>query len=157
MIVQKYVDATDDSGRGSEYRVLTMFGRPIYMLMGIEAMPRGSPAEIVDKHNGEIAFNRRGAGKRELRLIIEEDVIDLATRTADVLREVPCLGVDIARSRETGQLYVLETNPAGFTWHVSSRVSRNYPREVREAIYDQFAALDSGADALIEKTRWEAS
>ena len=32
-----------------------------------------------------------------------------------------------------------------------------YPREVREGIYDQFAALDTAADALIEKTRSEAS
>ena len=28
MLVQKYVNATDDAGRGYEYRVLTMFGRP---------------------------------------------------------------------------------------------------------------------------------
>jgi hypothetical protein len=156
MLVQKYIDATDHAGRIYECRVLTMFGHPIYLLKGVEVLPRPSLAEVVDQRNGEIAYNRRGL-KRELRLVVEEDVLGLARRTAQALPEFACLGIDIARDRSTGQLYVLEVNTRGAIWHISSPVTPRYPAEVRDNIYRQFSALDTAAGALIERTRGEAS
>lgn len=155
MLAQKFVDATDQSGRQYEYRVLTLFARPLYSLMGATELPRQSMAEIVDEFGGKIAFNRKGL-KRELRLVAEGDVLDLARRAAQALGEVPCLGLDIVRERSTGQLYVLEANPGGNIWHLSSIFTPYYPQAVREGIYTQFAALETAAEALIAKTREEA-
>jgi hypothetical protein len=55
-------------------------------------------------------------------------------------------------------LYVLETNPGGYTWHLSSRHARHPDLEpdYASARYAQFGALDVVADQLIIKTRTEA-
>jgi hypothetical protein len=73
------------------------------------------------------------------------------------MRECPVLGLDIVRERATGALYVLETNQGGNVWHLSSPVVMRQPYKSRRQLYNQFGALDIAADALIEKTRQEAS
>ncbi|MEO8667674.1 MAG: hypothetical protein ABI399_04105, partial [Bauldia sp.] len=156
MMIQRYVDSADLAGRIYEYRVLTMFSRPIYMLMGLHVLPQPPLAVVVDRMGGEIAYNRKGV-KRKLQLVIQQDALDLAIAAANAIPEYPCHGIDIARERTTGRLFVLETNPGGFTWHISSPAARGYPPEVRDRLYSQFNALDTAADALIERTRAEAS
>jgi hypothetical protein len=155
MIVQRYVEGIDLAGRVCEYRVLTLFARPIYMMMGLQLLPRPPLATIADRLGGEIAYNRKGV-KRKLQLVIQQDALDLAIRAAKAIPEYPCHGVDVARDRRTGQLYVLETNPGGFTWHISSPTSMRYPPEVRDGLYSQFNALETAADVLVERTRGEA-
>ena len=63
------------------------------------------------------------------------------------------LGIDIIRDSQSGQLYVLEVNPHGHIWHLSSKVAKtNDPQHLRDH-YAQFNALDRIAELLIEKTR----
>jgi hypothetical protein len=153
MMVQQFIDPTDNEGRAFEFRVMTMFGRPMYSLKAMEKSPRSTPAEIAGG-DGELALNRKGL-EREIKLEIEDDIIDLARTTAAAVPEVPCLGIDIIREHATGRLFVLETNGAS-VWHLSSRSTPNYPQEVRDGLYGQFNALDSAAELLIERTRAEA-
>jgi hypothetical protein len=153
MMVQTYVDATDEEGRGCDVRVMTLFGRPIYSLKATEVSPRPPPAEIADG-DGQVALNRKG-NKVTLTLEAEDDMIALARATAAAMPEIPCLGIDVLRDRASGRPVMLEANGAS-VWHLSSRSTRNYPPEVQKDIYTQFDALETAAEALIERTRGEA-
>jgi hypothetical protein len=156
MIVQKLVDAADEAGRLYAYRVLTMFERPLYAVISRQLKKRLSLADIHDEGSNAIAHNVEGA-KRERIFVNEADVLELAARAAKAMQEMPVLGVDIVRERSTGQLYVLETNSGGNCWHLSSRLVREQSHKERRKRYNQFGALDVAADALIEKTRREAT
>jgi len=66
------------------------------------------------------------------------------------------LGVDIIRDVHSGKLYVLEVNPHGNVWHLSSPFVRKVDPEYVRARYAQFNALDRAANLLIQKTRSDA-
>jgi len=86
----------------------------------------------------------------------EPEVLEIAARAASVFKEIPVLGVDIARDR-SGKLYVFETNSGGGIWHLSSDLAKStFPPALRKATYRQFNALETVADLLIERTRAEA-
>jgi hypothetical protein len=156
MIVQQFLDATDEAGRLCEYRILTLFGRPIYSQLGAMVDARPPLSEIADTLKGEFAYNRSGV-KREWKAVKEPEVLDLAIRASATLSEFPCLGVDIVRDRATGRLYILETNTGGNTWHLSSASGLKFPADFRRQLYAQFDALETAADVLIAKTRAEAA
>jgi hypothetical protein len=54
------------------------------------------------------------------------------------------LGVDIIRESQTGQLYVLETNPYGMTWHFSSPLSKTFDPQ-------------HAASSMLNSMRWTMS
>jgi hypothetical protein len=151
MVVQQYVDAVDGEGRPFEYRLLTVFGRPLYLLK-VQALDSRRPLSEIVAAGGEIAVNRRGV-KRELSLVIEDDIVTLGAQVAEVFPDRPCLGIDFVRVRESGALQVIETNPAGGIWHLSSQFTPNYPEHVRNGLYEQFQAIETIAEILIDRTR----
>jgi hypothetical protein len=64
------------------------------------------------------------------------------------------LGVDIIRDSQNGTLSVLEVNPGGDVWHLSSLLAKNFfTREHVRDLYAQFDALALCANLLMEKTR----
>jgi hypothetical protein len=156
MLVQKLVDATDESGRLYAYRVLTVLGAPLYNARISHIPPRPPLAEISDQRTSVIAHNVTGV-KRDRRLSADEDVLELARKTGAAMRDFPCLGLDIVRQRTTGELFVLETNPGGNVWHLSSALGMLYAEKYRRKLYNQFGALEIVADRLIERARQEAS
>ena len=118
-------------------------------------------AEIHDRASNLTAHNAKtGHDGKPLEVEItsanEPDVLELAVRATKAFSEIPVLALDIVRDRSTGELYVLEVNPGGKTWHLSSFVAFQEPPENRRRKYEQFGALDIAADALIERTREEA-
>jgi hypothetical protein len=156
MVVQKYVDHTDAERKLKQYRVLTLFGRPLYAIWRRSAEPLPPLEKIAADPLGRIASNYRGV-EREYGLAHEdEDVLALASGVAAACPEFPCLGVDIVREHGTGKLWVFETNSSGYVWHFSSQFSDDLSDEHRKILYEQFNALDRTADILIEKTRAEA-
>jgi len=158
MLVQEHIDSVDSQGRPFTYRVLTAFGEPLCMAERGLADPRKPLAEIAADPAGRIATNAEGVSKRA-NLVVVPDVLALACRVASAFREIPCLGQDIIRDRATGGLYVLETNPGGAVWHLSSDFARppGYDRAYAARRYAQFNALDVVARQLIARTRAEAS
>ncbi|MFO1058095.1 MAG: hypothetical protein U1E53_14150 [Dongiaceae bacterium] len=162
MLVQQYVDHVDAEGRPHLYRVLTIFGQPLYSAEVRWDEPRKSLAEIAADPDGKIASNSQGVGRR-LKLVALRDVLALAERAAAAFPEIPCLGQDIVRRTGTNQLFVLEANPAGYSWHLSSDLGRDFTRRAKidpnleTAMYEQFGALDVVAEQLIAKTRLSAS
>jgi hypothetical protein len=113
-------------------------------------------AEIAADPFGVIAANNNTMGGHMRSICNDPDIISLGERAHQAFPECPVIGVDIIRESQSGRLYVLEVNPHGAVWHLSSPIAKRMdPEQVREA-YAQFNALDLAADLLIQKTRTDA-
>lgn len=155
-VVQPYIEHADLAGRSFEYRILVFFGRLVYCAMNGAPSPHAPLARIAAS-TGIIASNAANFGRRTRRLSAEPEVIRLALAAAAAFPELPVSAVDIIRARDGGALYILETNPRGESWHLSSDFSVNsFDPLHRAALYSQYDALNVVADALIGKTRAEA-
>jgi len=154
MFVQQFIDHVDDDGHPCNWRVLTLFGEPLTQSEQCWREPRPPLAEIAADPAGVIASNAVGVALKR-RLVKVPEVLALARRVATAFPRIPCLGQDIIRQTGTGMLYVLETNPGGYTWHLSSSHARHPDLDpgYASARYAQFGALDVVADQLIIKTR----
>jgi hypothetical protein len=156
-IVQPYIDHGDMANRPSEYRVFSFFGRLVYATRNSWPSPRASLAQIANSPKGLIASNSHAPGIRVRALTSNAAVIALGLRAAAAFPELPTVAVDVIRDRKSGSLYVLEVNPKGESWHLSSAYAeRTFDPAHRAALYEQFGALDVIASALIERTRAEA-
>ena len=153
-LVQPFIDHSED-GYPTEYRVLSMFGRALYCARNRWGSRRPPLAEIAANRHGVIASNDIDMGGRVRAICNDSDIIALGERVHEAFPECPVIGVDIIRERQTGRLWVLEANPHGRVWHLSSWLPKT-PEHTRE-LYAQFNALDRVADLLIQKTRAEAS
>ena len=163
MMVQEFIDTTNAEGHLHAYRVMTLFGRPLYCTSRLRLDPRPPLAEILERRSNAIAHNSKKTiegdpSKAEVTTVEDRDVLDLAIRGATIFPEVPLLAFDIVRERDTGRLFVLEANPRGMAWHLSSEiVGLSESPERRKRKYDQFGALSLAAEVLIEKTRERAT
>jgi hypothetical protein len=153
ILVQPYIDPADD-GYPTEYRVLTMFGRALYCVWNRWRNKRLPLAQIAADPLGVIATHALDGNVRSI--CNDGEIIALAERAHGAFPECPVLGVDIIRDRQSGRLYVLEVNPHGAVWHLSSPFVRDVDPEYVRARYAQFNALDRAADLLIQKTRTAA-
>jgi hypothetical protein len=157
IVVQRFIDHVDDDGHPCAWRVLTMFGEPLTQVEHRWAEPRRPLAEIAADPAGRIATNAVDVSRNK-RLVKAPEVLELARRVAAAFPKIPCLGQDILRQTGTGKLWILETNPGGYTWHLSSPHSRadGFDPDYVRARYAQFDALEVAAETLIAKTRMEA-
>jgi hypothetical protein len=148
------------------YRVLTLFGVPLYCLLAKEKVPQPTP----DDTGKEIESLRIASNTGDFRvrlLCSDADVLALGVRVGKAFPDLPFLGTDIVREERTGNLYVLECNPGGGTWHFSSRSTSGVRQQMggrslvgakkaerigRQMMIDQFGAFDRAAEVLTEKT-----
>ena len=140
----------------NNYRVVTLFGKAL-MSWHCEAKHSYRPLESRYAFRGgedgggiTIVSNKMGS---RYRLSAESDVIALAERAHDAFADQPLLGTDIVRDVESGELHVLETNPRGDAWLMSSVTGRSIQADNDIDFASQFDALDVAAGVLIEKTR----
>ena len=136
------------------YRVMTVFGRAVYATLSQTTVPRidldpagSDPVDI------PIAAT---VGERKLEMTYDAEVIAFAESVYPAMPEAAVQGVDVVREAATGLLYVVEINPSGLTWHISSNLGKMRMRDWNVDFNAQFGALDIIADALIEATRREA-
>jgi hypothetical protein len=155
VIVQQYIDHSED-GYPTHYRVLTMFGRALFCGRNRWVKKRPPLAEIAADPHGVIASNDDTMGGHVRTICDEKKIIVLGERTHEAFPECPVLGPDIVRDTQSGRLYVLEMNPYGAVWHLSSFLAKELDPEHVRARYAQFNALDRAADLLIQKTRSDA-
>ena len=149
-LVQPFIDHSED-GYPTEYRVLTLFGRALYCARNRWGKLRPPLADIAADPLGIIASNNKEMGGRIRTICNDAEIIAFGERAHEAFPECPVLGVDIIRESQSGRLYVLEVNPHGAVWHLSSPLSRKMdPSHLRD-LYTQFNALDRAADILIEK------
>jgi len=94
------------------------------------------------------------SNKRNSRYALSNDaqVIALAVRAHRAFPDQPVLGTDIVRDAETGELFVIECNPRGDTWYISSATGRLIERANGLDFARQFGALSVAAEALARET-----
>jgi hypothetical protein len=154
VLVQRFVDTGEWP---FYYRVLTLFGEPLYCLQTYTANkrpPLDSPDDVLLK--AQIATNAQFGKSRAAN---DPDVLDLARRTYAAMPAIPLQGVDIIREQASGRLFVLEINPGGNTWHFSSQHIERHQRPGRIQRSDriaQFGAWDVAARILVKKTMEQA-
>lgn len=152
MIVQNLIDSGEYP---SHYRVLTLFGEPIFAFRAVSNVPRpplDAPADVLAA--GPFMAKH---GQRQLLVPVEDDVLNVARQTFRAISEVALHGCDIIRQAQTGRLYVLEINPGGNTWSFSSRWADILRRELNlQDLSTQFGAWKICARLLIERARNEA-
>lgn len=156
MAVQQYVHTGD---RLTTYRVLTLFGTPLYAQLNIGGTDRldlGASDAVIEK--AKVAL--QSADTREAMLVDEPDVLAMARAAYLAIPEIPLQGCDILRDSANGALFVIELNCGGNTWHFSSTYSasfrRNYGAAYEQKRREQFDAMRTAARVLIERTNVEA-
>lgn len=141
----------------SNYRVVTLFGEPL-LSWRCEASHDYWPLE------SRWDFKARGgitvvSNKRDSRytLSAERDVLALAREAHRAFPEQPLLGTDIVRDADSGELWLIECNPRGDAWLISSDMGRMIERANGLDFAAQFDALDVAARVLVRETRARAS
>lgn len=159
MMVQQFIEHTNEEGRPGGYRVLTLFGRELYAIYRSREPRTRTLAEIADDPLGVIAFNfnEEGSVERFRELSDDREVIDLSCRISAAFPERPVLGIDIVRDTATGKPVIMECNPSGRVWHLSSATADRLDPTFLAAIRGQFNAISRTADILIDRTRAEAT
>ncbi len=162
-IVQRFIDTGPFLG---VYRVLTLFGVPLYCFLAKDKLPQTSVSGTDDEIE-KLRVTSNTGNFRERRLCSEPDVLELGVRVGKAFPDIPLLGTDIIREEATGRPFVLECNPGGNTWHFSSRLTTGVRQQMggaslvgakkgdqigRQMLIDQFGAFDLAADVLVEKT-----
>ena len=89
--------------------------------------------------------------------IFDADVIALAERAHAAFPDQPLLGTDIVRDADSGALYVIECNPRGDAWLISSVMGRMIEQANGLDFAAQFGALEIAARTLAEETRRRAA
>jgi glutathione synthase/RimK-type ligase-like ATP-grasp enzyme len=149
VMVQKFVDTGEWP---SYYRVLTLFGQPLYCVRGVTAEPR-PPLAASDEALVKATIATNAANGSKYNTAYDTDVLELARRTYDAFPAIPLQAVDIVRDQATGGLFVLEINAGGNTWHFSSQHIASLPNTVpRVQKIAQFGAWDVAARILCKKT-----
>jgi hypothetical protein len=167
-IVQRFID-TGPLLR--MYRVLTLFGVPLFCWSAREVVP-APPIGGSDEHIEKLRITSNTGDYRTRTLCAEEGVLDLGRRVGEAFPDIPILGMDIIPEERTGKLYVLECNPGGNTWHFSASATAAIRRQIgggnlvgekkaeeagRHMLIDQFGAFDRAAEVLVRKVRERAA
>ena len=155
MLVQQFINTGE---RLTLYRVLTLFGEPLYCQLMQSREPRVDLAAPIAAIEAAAIANQ--AVDEDEFFVDEPDVLAIARAAHAAIPEVPLKGIDILREHATGRLYVLEVNPGGNTWHFSSRFLADQRREsgpeFERQRHRQFDAFRTAARTLVERTRREA-
>lgn len=155
MLLQHFVDTGQ---RPMHYRVATLFGEVLFAYASRlvhERPPLDAPDDVLEA--ATIASN---GGERQRFFFEDEEVFALARRVYEAVPDAPLHGCDVVRDARDGTLHVIEFNPGGLTWHLSSRGEKLDAARAqlggRDALINQFGAFDVAARVLIERTRVEA-
>lgn len=153
VLVQDFVDT---GLHPSKWRVLTLFGDPLYASFSRSVLPRADldapdaeieASAIEPRTEANVQADTDGARDR---LIADPEVLEFARRIHEIFPRVPLLGIDILRREGDGTLFALEVNAGGNVWHFSSYAEKHRARlGGKQAMIDQFGAWRVAARALI--------
>lgn len=135
------------------YRVLTYFGR-VLLAIRYDGERNQSPLESLTdfRRKGGYRIVASAVGCR-ISMAVEEEILELARRVHAVFPEIPSLGVDIVREAQSGKLFVMETNPYGGSWTLSSPTGLKMEQQFGLDFHAQFDALTVVTEASIEAAR----
>lgn len=150
MLAQQYIEM---GGQPTSYRVMTVLGDVIYCIKSTANNAIDHLPLALTRVGMPIASN---AGDRVIVEAYDPDVIDLGRKIHQKLSFSPVLGIDMVRDLKTGDLYVLELNSGGWTWHLSSDHGKEHQRKYSLNLYDQFDALKTITNRLIAEAYSQA-
>jgi hypothetical protein len=140
----------------SNFRVVTFFGRAL-MCWRCEAahhhVPLHSRWDFKAEGGITVVSNKRDSSYALAR---DPDVIALAEKAHAAFPDQPLLGTDIVRDADTSELYVIECNPRGDAWLVSSDMGRMIEQANGLDFAGQFGALDIVVETLLREARAKA-
>jgi hypothetical protein len=137
-------------------RVVTLFGEVLFALQ-IEANRAKAPLHhSADLARGGYSIVSSGRGCT-FALCDDEAILNLARRAHDAFPDVPLLGIDIVREVTTSNLYVLEANSLGYTWHFSSSRGLAIQQEFQLDLDSQFGGRLRAAQRLARICRERAT
>jgi hypothetical protein len=140
----------------SNFRVVTFFGRAL-LCWHCEAahryVPLNSRWDFKAKGGITVVSNKTDSSYRLAR---DADVIALAEQAHAAFPDQPLLGTDIVRDADTGNLYVVECNPRGDAWLVSSDMGRMIEAANGLDFKGQFGALNVAIEVLLRESRSRA-
>lgn len=140
----------------SNYRVVTFFGRTLLSWRCEAAhhyVPLNSRWDFKAKGGITVVSNKKDSSYTLAR---DPEVIALAEQAHAAFPDQPLLGTDLVRDAESGELYVIECNPRGDAWLISSDMGRMIEQANGLDFAGQFGALEVAAQALIDETRVRA-
>lgn len=140
----------------SNFRVVTFFGRAL-LCWRCEAAHRYVPLhsrwDFKARGGITVVSNKQDSSYALAR---DADVIALAERAHAAFPDQPLLGTDIVRDADTGELQVIECNPRGDAWLISSDMGRMIERANSLEFAAQFGALEVATGVLVAETRARA-
>ena len=140
----------------SNFRVVTFFGR-VLLCWRCEAAHRYVPLhsrwDFKARGGITVVSNKQDSSYTLAR---DVDVISLAERAHAAFPDQPLLGTDIVRDADTGALYLIECNPRGDAWLISSDMGRMIERANGLDFAAQFGALEVAIRVLMTETRARA-
>jgi hypothetical protein len=152
-IVQEFVY----TGRWpASYRVVTLFGEVLWCTK-IEAShsrtalaSRFGFGDLGSGLNVSVVSSGKGC---TFELANDSDIISLAEQAHRAFPDIGLLGVDVLRDVESGQLFVVEVNSLGYTWHFSSPSGRSFQKQFGLDLESQFDGRRKAARILARQTR----
>jgi hypothetical protein len=152
VLVQDFVDT---GLYPSKWRVLSLFGEPLYSAVSRSVLPRADlqaddleiEASVVEPRT---TANKEAdsLGERDA-LASDNDVLGFARRIHSAFPKTPLLGIDILRRESDAELLALEINAGGNVWHFSSYAKQHRARlGGKEAMIAQFGAWSVAAKIL---------
>jgi hypothetical protein len=103
---------------------LGLFGRALYCARNQGGNKRPPLSEIAADPLGIIASNSAAMGGCKRSIFSNPEIISPGQHAHRAFPDCPTIGVDIIRESRSGRLYVLEVNPHGAVWHVSSTLAK---------------------------------
>ena len=157
MMVQRYINTGDHI---AVYRALMYFGEPLYVMCN-RAFERRVDLSANDDVIEASPVAGKAVGEYEKSFPLDADVLALGRAAHAAIPEIPLKGCDIVREAATGEVFVLELNCGGNTWHFSSNHqaesrAKNGP-EFERRRRQQLDGLRTAARVLVSKTNSEAT
>lgn len=138
----------------TSYRVFTVLGEVIYCCR-LQSPASDIEGSLKVSNFAPIAANSQT--NRVMKCVIDTGAINLGERIHRSFPTMPVLGQDIVRDVDTDELYVMELNSGGFTWHLSSNFGSGRRSEFKLDYYGQFHGLEKITKSLARFTVEHAS
>ena len=149
MIAQQFID----SGKPMTCRVLTLFGAPLFTFCRESTRKMSlDPDKILHEQADYMPAPPHVIGYSTR----DPEFLSLAAKAFQAMPQIALQACDIMRDRDGG-LHLLEINPGGGTWMLSSPSAPGYRKALGvENLAAEFDAFRTCARVLIERTRAEA-
>ncbi len=128
------------------HRVVTLFGSALWADRTEASHARSPLRDRSAFHGQSVVSSGRGC---TFELDGDPEVVALGERAHAAFPRVPLLGLDILRDADTGELFVIEANSLGYTWHFSTPKGLAFQKQFGFDLNEQFDGRRKAARVLL--------